>query len=218
MKPKAAIMACGAFITSAFALVGIICTTEWIVESSGGNHLHYHGMFLRDIWRGMTSVTTPAAGALVLSPVPVDGPRANPTVFEPPLAGTQMSSAQVRRIFDTVQEAGGGAGINLLVFGLGHDSAYWNRVNSGGYTIFVEDSTAWIETIQQDHPELAGKIFQYTYKTRLGRDATKYWHNGRGASWESLMMFDDLPPDSPLVQLAGKFDMVIVDAPMGMQW
>ena len=29
-------------------------------------------------------------------------------------------------------------------------------------------------------------------------------------------MFDNLPADHPLVQLQGKFDVVIVDAPMGM--
>jgi hypothetical protein len=120
---------------------------------------------------------------------------------------------QVRRVFDSIQQAGGGKGINLLVFGLGHDSAYWNRVNSGGYTVFVEDSLEWISMIQAEHPELKGKIFQYTYQTRQFRDTRKYWSN---RLWESLFMFDDLPADSPLVKLQGKFDVVIVDAPMGM--
>ena len=58
----------------------------------------------------------------------------------------------------------------MLVFGLGHDSAYWNKANSGGYTVFVEDSAEWISTIRAEHPELEGKIFQYTYKTRLAKE------------------------------------------------
>ena len=109
----------------------------------------------------------------------------------------------------------------MLVFGLGHDSAYWNRANSGGYTVFVEDSAEWISTIRAEHPELEGKIFQYTYKTRLAKDGHRngdYWFDRPGSNWESLFMFDELPPDSPLVTLQGKFDVVIVDAPMGMDW
>jgi hypothetical protein len=37
---------------------------------------------------------------------------------------------------------------------------YWNRVNSAGYTLFVEDSATWIGMITDEHPELQGKVFQ----------------------------------------------------------
>lgn len=174
-----------------------------------------HRFILRDKWRDLTMEWP---GASVLNPVGQS--RANPVEFEEPLAGTQMSSSQVRRIVSEIKAAGKGEGVNLLIFGLGHDSAYWDRVNSGGYTVFVEDSATWIEMIQTQYPKLEGKIFQYTYRTRLGRDATAYWddHAPNGPSWESLFMFGELPRESPLVQLQGKFDVVIVDAPMGMQW
>lgn len=121
-------------------------------------------------------------------------------------------------MFDTIRKAGGGKGINLLIFGLGHDSAYWNRVNIGGHTVFVEDSVAWIRTVTEQHPELQGKVFQYTYRTRNYRDTRRYWDNSSpDGLWESLFMFGELPANSPLVQLQGKFDVVIVDAPQGMR-
>lgn len=107
-------------LVAATAVFGVICIERTHVA-------------VRDAWRDMT---------MMRDELPLNSPGAaspNPPDFVPPLAGTQMSSTQVRRIFDAIHQAGGGEGINLLVFGLGHDSAYWNKVNSGGYTVFVED-------------------------------------------------------------------------------
>ena len=44
--------------------------------------------------------------------------------------GLAARRSQVRRVWDAIQQAGEGKGINLLVFGLGHDSAYWNKVRA----------------------------------------------------------------------------------------
>ncbi len=186
-----------------------LCCVYALVQ--GSICLEQHNFYFRDWWRDWNQ---PDAGAFVLNPVPTGPPSPNPTAFEEPAAGTLMTSSQVRRVIDAIQQTGKGKGINLLVFGLGRDSAYWNRVNSGGYTIFVEDSPVWIDMVTKDYPELQGKVVQYSYRTRNHRDTRKYWDNPQ--LWESLFMFGDLPSESPLVQLQGKFDVVIVDAPQGM--
>ncbi len=201
MRTRVILCAVGVALWCVYALVrGIICVER-------------QNFYYRDWWRDLRR---PDPAAFKLNPVPAAPPSPNPTGFEAPEDGTQMSNSQVRRVIDAIQQTGKGKGVNLLVFGLGHDSAYWNRVNSGGYTVFVEDSPVWIERIMKVHPELQGKVVQYSYRTRNHRDTRKYWDEPR--RWESLFMFEDLPAESPLVQLQGKFDVVIVDAPMGMQW
>ena len=108
-----------AVLLLAAAVMGFVC-----LEST-----HF---VLRDSWRDITAMR--AEFPLKEPRFPLTGPRVdlwndahlrpNPPEFEPPSAGTQMSSSQVRRIHDAIHQAGEGKGINLLVFGLGHDSAY----------------------------------------------------------------------------------------------
>ena len=80
--------------------------------------LETHGFYAQDAWRDIMS---PTPGASVLNAIP-SGPGGylpNPPNFEQKGEGTQMSTSQVRRIFDMIKQAGKGQGINLLVFGLG---------------------------------------------------------------------------------------------------
>ena len=42
----------------------------------------------------------------------------------------------------------GGGGVNFLIFGTGHDSKFWTRMNSGGRTVFLEDNPVWVKVDQ----------------------------------------------------------------------
>ena len=46
-------------------------------------------------------------------------------------------------------------GCNLLVFGLGNDTALWLSLNATGRTQFLESSPDWIHRTKQRHPTLA---------------------------------------------------------------
>ena len=83
-------LGCAVALVLVLAVVGVVC-----VES--------HFVVLRDVWRDATMVRP---GASQLQPVPAGGHSANPTEFEKPLDGTQMSVPQVRRVVDTIRAAG----------------------------------------------------------------------------------------------------------------
>ncbi|XP_010927860.1 glucuronoxylan 4-O-methyltransferase 3 [Elaeis guineensis] len=53
---------------------------------------------------------------------------------------------------------------NFLIFGLGRDSLMWTALNHGGRTVFLEEDRQWIETIQQELPNLEAYHVEYDTK------------------------------------------------------
>ncbi|EKX48478.1 hypothetical protein GUITHDRAFT_105625 [Guillardia theta CCMP2712] len=123
--------------------------------------------------------------------------------FRLPPAHTQQSLEQIRVTWNELQRGGAGHK-KLLIFGLGHDSDWWASVNPGGETVFVEDNKDWIKHVLQSAPNL--DVVQVTYSTVLGRDLNKFRDRDK---WGELAM--NLPPRI----LQHKWDVVLVDAPMG---
>ncbi|HEX7134180.1 MAG TPA: hypothetical protein VF228_16505, partial [Iamia sp.] len=110
----------------------------------------------------------------------------------------QMSGAEIGRIAAAVAARPGG---RLLVFGLGHDSSFWARLNAGGETLFIEDDAAWVEVCRRRDPSLA--VVTTTYTTVR-------------TEWEELMATPErLALDLPPVVTAAPWDVVVVDAPRG---
>lgn len=89
--------------------------------------------------------------------------------------------------------------INLLVFGLGGDAYLWQELNNKGKTFFLEDDQEWISKF--DGKDL--NIVKVDYTTFVG-DHEKINFNS-----EILEM--QLPENI----LKTKWDMIIVDAPLG---
>lgn len=56
---------------------------------------------------------------------------------------------------------------NLLVFGLGLDSALWAALNHGGRTLFLEEDAAWIADVAARHPGLGLEARHVDYRTTL---------------------------------------------------
>ena len=56
----------------------------------------------------------------------------------------QMSFDEYVYIYELIKSK---SGCNLLIFGLGRDSELWLDVNKNGKTIFLEDNTEWINTV-----------------------------------------------------------------------
>jgi glucuronoxylan 4-O-methyltransferase len=90
---------------------------------------------------------------------------------------------------------------NLLVFGLGHDSFLWNKINHSGKTYFLEDNEEWISEIQNGSLE----VFHIKYGTRV-----ELWED---VGFDGKKLFIDLPKEV----LDTLWDCIIVDAPLGHQ-
>ncbi len=89
----------------------------------------------------------------------------------------------------------------FLIFGLGHDSALWARVNAGGRTVFLEDQASWRAKVAAAHPALETHLV--TYATRLGQ-------------WEALLESPrQLAMTLPETVAAERWDVVLVDGPRG---
>lgn len=114
--------------------------------------------------------------------------------------GTQLLSEELAPIARAIRSS---PCCRLLVFGCGMDSSFWERINAGGTTVFLEDDAAWLDTA----------------RARLSRAVVEPVHYGtRVADWpaqleneESLML--DLPDH--IREL--KWDVIIVDGPSGYQ-
>lgn len=109
----------------------------------------------------------------------------------------QMGQKQVDLILSKLPTNG-----NLLVWGLGNDSPFWNQTTCG-HVVFVEDNAEWIQKIAQKYPYL--HVEKVRYFTNRDQSYDKYI---------SSVDLDELFMDIPfLTQI--KWDVIIVDAPAG---
>jgi uncharacterized protein (TIGR01627 family) len=74
------------------------------------------------------------------------------------LADVQMTVGELRPIIRAIRENPGGA---LLVFGCGHDSPMWERLNAGGVTAFIEDDPEWVAIAKARLRNAAVHLVQY---------------------------------------------------------
>jgi glucuronoxylan 4-O-methyltransferase len=90
---------------------------------------------------------------------------------------------------------------HLLIFGLGHDSEFYRRINRGGRTIFLEDNEEWIRHLTGRFQRL--EAYLVSYKTLVGR-------------WRDYLA--DPAPFATLLPSAVtevRWDIIFVDAPNG---
>jgi glucuronoxylan 4-O-methyltransferase len=88
----------------------------------------------------------------------------------------------------------------LLVFGLGHDSPLWMKINASGKTVFLEDDPKWTE-LSKNSPGIETHTVQYHTKMSQWREDLN-----NPAKLEMT-----LPPS-----IAKKsWDVVLVDGPCG---
>lgn len=90
---------------------------------------------------------------------------------------------------------------NLLVFGVGHDSAIWQALNKDGETVYLEDNPTWMQSIAQQHPTL--QIISVSYHTQV-------------QGWQTLLHApDQLWLELPENIVSTAWDLILVDGPAG---
>ncbi|MGO9029423.1 MAG: glycosyltransferase [Acidimicrobiales bacterium] len=110
----------------------------------------------------------------------------------------QLQIEELRPIVGAIQSR---PACSLLVFGCGNDSVFWERINEGGTTVFLEDDPVWADEV----------------RSRLDRaDVHRVEYGTRLAEWESLLHAPDLLElDLPEGVASQQFDVIVVDAPAG---
>lgn len=111
----------------------------------------------------------------------------------------QMSPSQIEAVASAILSRG--PNCNLLVFGLGNDSALWHAVNAQGYTLFVEDVPDWIAKVKAVHPDLHVDTVSYQ-GTTVGSALLDPVRTIKGA-------------DLPQILRQREWDVIIIDGPMG---
>ncbi|MDM3861004.1 MAG: hypothetical protein PT118_14420 [Aphanizomenon gracile PMC644.10] len=91
---------------------------------------------------------------------------------------------------------------NFLVFGLGNDSVFWHRLNSGGKTVFLEESEWWLRKVQEQNSALLAYLVEY---------------NTNRTQWRDLLYSPNkLEMQHILPQVKQEsWDVILVDAPTG---
>ncbi|XP_078172751.1 glucuronoxylan 4-O-methyltransferase 1-like [Carex rostrata] len=107
---------------------------------------------------------------------------------------------------------------NFLVFGLGHDSLMWIALNHGGHTVFLEEDSSWIVTIQKRHPSV--ESYHVVYNTKL-TEANSLLELGQSPECKNVS--GDIRFPSCQLALKGlpsvfyevEWDLIMIDAPTG---
>ena len=142
-----------------------------------------------------------------------------------PKEQVQMCWEQVQYILKHLPENG-----NLLVWGLGYDSIYWNTVTTGT-VVFLEDGDTktnlvpnpnptasnnnqkkmvrWYDSMMYQHPQLQAYTVNYTTQNSVSQ--LEYYTNNKD-SWEEQLYIRDLPD---IVVSTTAWDVIIIDAPLG---
>lgn len=111
----------------------------------------------------------------------------------------QLSVQEYTYLVNQIQQS---APCNVLVFGLGNDSALWHQINPQGKTVFLEHNPEWYDKITSQHPHLTSHFIKYHTQLR---------------DWKLLLeqnpahLTIELPPEV----IDTRWDVIFVDSPEG---
>jgi hypothetical protein len=92
---------------------------------------------------------------------------------------------------------------NVLIFGLGHDSEFYRRMNPGGRTVFLEHDESWLRGAMSRFPKL--EAYKIDFTTRV-------------EEWRRYMEHPERFESKLPERLQGiRWDIILVDAPTGFQ-
>lgn len=115
--------------------------------------------------------------------------------------GIQLKPVELMKIRRAISEF---ASCRMLVFGLGHDSPFWCRVNNRGRTVFLEDLEPWYRQICSRYPDIEAYVVPYPNNI---------------TQWEELLdrperLAMDLPPQVS----RASWDVILVDGPRAQKY
>lgn len=116
------------------------------------------------------------------------------------LDDVQLETAELRPIVAAIKER---PNCSLLVFGCGKDSPFWEKINGGGTTAFIEDDPDWATKAR------AGLTTATVHSVKYGTKLRE---------WRKLLDApSELHLDLPQEIAARKWDLILVDGPAGYE-
>lgn len=109
-----------------------------------------------------------------------------------------LSAPQLLAIAQKIEEQ---APCRVLIFGVGHDSLFWHRLNRNGRTVFLEDDEGWLRKVTAKVKNL--QAYAVGYDTEQ-KDWQRYLGN------PALLVMD-----LPLPVTERPWDLILVDGPAG---
>lgn len=109
-----------------------------------------------------------------------------------------MSFEQYWNIASIIEKS---KGCNILIFGLGYDSILWKKINSNGKNVYIEDDVEWIRKFENKNLD----IRMVEYSTLIEQD-----HDINPDNIKLILKIDNDIKKT-------KWDIIIVDAPLGHQ-
>ncbi|MFA5958051.1 hypothetical protein [Hyphomicrobium sp.] len=114
------------------------------------------------------------------------------------LSEIQLTTGEIRVILDAIRSK---PNCRLLVFGCGNDSPLWEKANSGGITVFLEDDPQWAEKARG--VLTSAEVHDVHYGTRQEK-------------WRSLLKHPrKLKMKLPRSVRQRRWDVIFVDGPAG---
>lgn len=112
----------------------------------------------------------------------------------------QLTATEMARVAARVRER---RPCRFLVFGVGNDSVFWQLLNRGGRTVFLEDDDEWLRRVGAELPGIEAYGVEYVRQRRQWR--------------ELLDSPDRLRMDLPREIAADAWDVILVDGPRGYE-
>lgn len=114
------------------------------------------------------------------------------------LSGVQLTSGELQPVLDAIAST---PRCRLLVFGCGHDSRLWEKANTGGRTVFLEDNPQWAQKARD--VLVSSKVYDVHYGTRQHE-------------WKSLLKYPrKLKMQLPRSVRKQRWDVILIDGPAG---
>ena len=216
---------------SKFSIVLLSILVVLYIRNSNENLNRYNSYY--DVGTLVETVTTTMTAAsstttTTSSSTTTPGERTDPRVIDRseanfPKEQVQMCWEQVQYILQHLPENG-----NLLIWGLGYDSIYWNTVTTGR-VVFLEDGdmntnlvpnlnpvtanknkkVRWYDSITDQYPQL--QAYTVNYSTQNTKSQLKHYKENKDI-WEEQLYIHELPE---MVLSTTTWDVIIVDAPLG---
>ncbi|KAL3511444.1 hypothetical protein ACH5RR_030845 [Cinchona calisaya] len=127
----------------------------------------------------------------------------------------QQTLNEIRVSFDVLKAQ---SPCNFLVFGLGHDSLMWASLNPGGTTLFLEESSDWVDKVFKVAPYLQAHTVNYRTKLSDSDDLLKLYETEPDCFAENSFLRGNEKCKLALNVLpeevySKEWDLIMIDAP-----
>ncbi|XP_010547998.1 PREDICTED: protein IRX15-LIKE [Tarenaya hassleriana] len=134
-------------------------------------------------------------------------------------ANSSMSLSELSAVSTAIRSLSGvDGGVNLLVFGLTHESLLWRSINFPGRTVFVDDSSYAVSKFEQTNPGVEAYDIVFSSRVSQAGELLRYYRTRHDCRPVQNLLFSDCElaiNDLPNFFYDTDWDVILVDGPSG---